>query len=380
MMQRKKFIILLFLTACLILSACGSSKSQRTSDLADENLSHPLILKYAAEFSADIYDNGYRHIHISDGTDYVIVPEGKEPSDLGYKDAVIICQPLDSVYVAASSVMDLMLQLDAVNNVSAVSTKASDFSMPEITSLMDNGSISYVGKYSAPDYELLLGKKCSMAIESTMITHSPKIKDQLISLGIPVLTEKSSYEAEPLGRLEWIKLYGILFSKETEAEKYFDTQCAKLEDICSVQDNTKTVAFFYLSSNGYVNIRKPGDYITRMIEMAGGSYAFEKLNLDEDNALSTININWEDFYTQAVNADILIYNSTVDGGISSISDLIDKNALFADFKAVKEGNVWCTGLNMYQKTGAIADVVHDLSVAIGSSENNELVYLTKADS
>ena len=36
--------------------------------------------------------------------------------------------------------------------------------------------------------------------------------------GIPVLVETSSYETQPLGRMEWIKLYAALLDKEDEAE------------------------------------------------------------------------------------------------------------------------------------------------------------------
>lgn len=54
-----------------------------------------------------------------------------------------------------------------------------------------------------PDYELILENDCDLAIESTMIYHSPEVKEQLESFEIPVLVERSSYEEHPLGRLEW---------------------------------------------------------------------------------------------------------------------------------------------------------------------------------
>ena len=130
----------------------------------------------------------------------------------------------------------------------------------------------YAGKYRTPDYELILSKSCDLAVESTMINHSPEVKEQLEKLGIPVLVERSSYESHPLGRMEWMKLYGALLGKEELAKARFDEQ---MEHLCGVpeQKNTgKTVAFFYISSNGDVNVRKPGDYVARMIDMAGGIY------------------------------------------------------------------------------------------------------------
>ena len=75
---------------------------------------------------------------------------------------------------------------------------------------MEDGRMLYAGKYNAPDYERILSGSCDLAVESTMIYHSPEVKEQLERLGIPVLVERSSYERHPLGRMEWLKLYGVL--------------------------------------------------------------------------------------------------------------------------------------------------------------------------
>ena len=50
------------------------------------------------------------------------------------------------------------------------------------------------------------------------------IQEKLETLGIPVLVERSSYESHPLGRMEWMKLYGLLMNRETEADAYFTAQ------------------------------------------------------------------------------------------------------------------------------------------------------------
>ena len=64
---------------------------------------------------------------------------------------------------------------------------------------MEKGDILYAGKYSKPDYELILANGCKLAIESTMINHTPDVKEKLEELGIPVLVEQSSYENASAG-------------------------------------------------------------------------------------------------------------------------------------------------------------------------------------
>ena len=175
-----------------------------------------------------------------------------------------------------------------------------------------------------------------------------------------MLIEKSSLETEPLGRTEWVKLYGALLNKEDVAQSVFEEQESLVKALENEKATGKTVAFFYINSNGAAVVRKPGDYVTRMIEMAGGTYIFTDLG-GEDTATSTVNMEMETFYAQAKDADILIYNATIDGGVSSVDQLVAKNPLLAEFKSVENGNVWCTDKNMYQQmveTGTIVSNLH----------------------
>ena len=377
---KKGFLSLILASFVLMLTSCAhAGKNPEATESEDE-----LKLSYATEFSVKYHEGGYKHIHIEDGSDYVLIPEGKEDSDLGIDGAVLIHEPVDNIYLAASSAMDLFLNLDSLDSIGTCSTKAEDYSIKEAKDRIESGKISYVGKYSSPDYEVILSSGCNLAIESTMITHSPKIKEELERLGIPVLTERSSYEKNPLGRLEWIKLYGVILGKESKAEEFFDAQEKKaleVKDRLALENKApeerKSVAYFYVSSNGYVNVRKPGDYVSAMIEMAGGRYAYDGIADESDNALSTMNINWEQFYKDTVDADILIYNATIDGGIKNMDELIAKNELFADFKAVKEGNVYCSNADMFQKTGLVADIITDMYNVINDKDTEDLKFMYK---
>lgn len=215
-----------------------------------------------------------------------------------------------------------------------------------------------------------------MAIENTMIYHTPEVKEKLEELGIPVLVEKSSYESHPLGRLEWIKLYGVLYDAQDAAESYFKSEEEKIIPLLEQENTGKKVAFFSVNSAGAINVRKPNDYIAQMIGMAGGNYALNDVIPEEENALSTMNMQMEDFYNAAWDADVLIYNSAIEGEITSIDDLLRKNGLFSDFSAVKQKKVYCTSKNFFQESTGMAEFVEDIhAVLIG--EENHLTYLKK---
>ncbi len=359
----------------LLLTACGISAQDREgkAGLQEASLSG-MELQYAEQFCVDYLDDGCALLTIA-GTDrFLIVPEGCEPSAGLDSDIVIIRQPIRNIYLASSSAADLFVQLDALDSIRLTSTTAANWRLPEMQAAVEAGQILYTGKYSAPDLEQILSERCGLVIENTMIYRSPEIKEKLEDLGLPVLVERSSYESHPLGRVEWIKVYGLLVGKTGEADRFFGAQVQTLAGLKELEETGQTVAFFHINSNGAAVVRKPGDYVSKMIELAGGTYIFSDLG-EDDNALSTVNMQMETFYAGAKDADILIYNSTIDGEIDTLEELLEKNSLLADFKAVRNGDVWCTEQNMFQQTSAAAGMISDIN-AIVTGDADGLDHLT----
>lgn len=380
----------LYLAVCLVLMmifpcACnvqGNVTSEEKTQQTQDNMiwtklqkTGEMTLQYATEFAVDDYEGGYALITVADQDRYLLVPEQAAVPDGLDTDIVVLRQPLDRIYAVSTSVMDLFRASDSLDAVRFTGLESKDWYIQAVQERMDAGDILYAGKYRAPDYELLLSENCNLAIENTMIYHEPSVKEQLEKLGIPVFVEYSSYESHPLGRMEWIRLYGLLTGNQETADAYFSAQAEKLQGVETAQTSGKTVAFFYVTANGAVNIRKSGDYVTEMIRLAGGAYVPEQ-EAEGDSNLSTMNMQMEAFYDAAKDADYLIYNSTIDNVLTSLEDLYAKSDLFRDFKAVREGNVWCTGKNMFQESTATGDMIVELNRVIsGNGDDAELVYL-----
>lgn len=372
-------IFLASAAAVFIFASCGKSDEQASS-LPTTAVSGHMELEYADQFSVDHLENGCSLIETG-GEKFLLIPENSGKIEIP-KDTTPLYQPLENLYVASSASVDLFDGIDSLDAVKFVSTDRGDWSLPNVAKAMDDGEIAYVGKYRAPDFELLVDEKCGLAVENTMIFHNPDIKEQLEELGIPVIVDHSSYETHPLGRMEWIKLYGLLLGKSDEAEKFFNEKTALFNSVLSAdnQDSPrKTVAFFYVSSSGYINVRRPGDYISRMIELAGGEYIIKSDENDGESAASTMNMQPEAFYEAAKDADILIYNSTVDGEYDSIDQLIEKCALLEDFKAVQNGDVWCTEQNMFQQTTGAADMIYDINSILNGTAAERTTYIYRLE-
>ena len=333
-----------------------------------------LQLDYAECFSVDYYEGGYALVAVTDGRRYLVVPEGKEPPE-GLDPAIFVLQkPLDRVYMAASAVMSLYARLDAVDSVRFSALKEEDWTVPAAAEAMQRGEMLFGGKYSEPVYELLVKEDCCLAVESTMILHTPKVQEMIEMLGIPVLIDRSSYESEPLGRTEWIKLYGLLTDREDEAARFFAEQAAAVEALRGCGDTGKTVAFFYINTDGSAVVRSGDDYIARCVEIAGGTYAFADL----ESSRSTVTLSMEEFYAKASDVDCLIYNTSIDTELEGVDDLVERSPLFRNFAAVQSGNVWRADHTLYQATDTVGSLIVDLSRML-QGETDGMTFLTKME-
>ena len=343
------------------------------------NLVHTgsLDLAWATGFTVDLYEGDRALACIADGTRYLFVPAGDAPQGIA-EDVTVLERPLSNIYLASSSTLCLFAALGAVNCVSHVSVTQETCTVEAFTQAIASGDIVYGGKYSAPDYEAFLNGGCRLAVENTMIYHTPEVREKLMQLGVPVIVEQSSLESAPLGRLEWIMLWGAMLDKVSAAQEVLDRQAQLIADVearVAAQPLDCTVAFFYINANGAAVVRKPGDYVAKMIAMAGGTYAFAQLAGADENRSSSTTLEMEAFYAQAKDADIIIYNSTVAGRLKGLDELVALNPLLADFKAVKNRRAWCCEQNVYQQMTATGEVVADLHEAIADTDRDELTFL-----
>lgn len=381
------------------LAAAGSAANeQRTNDTAEIDLeafaaeretgTEPIVsdisfndlklidrmeTKFTSVFSVDRYEGGYQMIRVKDGQTVLIVPENAGIPANVPGDVLVLRQPLDTIYMASTAAMSLFDSMGGLDHIRYSSQTSDHWYVENASKAMDEGRILFAGKYSEPDYEALLSGNCDLAVENTMILHSPKVQEMLEMLGIPVFIDRSSYEEHPLGKVEWIKLYGAMLGLDEKANAYFEQQVLEVERFAAHENTGLSVAFFYINDDETVSVRGNNDYIPEMIRLAGGQYCFSDISEVNGDAPS-ITMSMEQFYAYACDADVIIYNGTVEG-VSCIDELLKKSILLSDFSAVKNGNVWATGKNFFQSTHAIGTIIADIHRALTNS-GEPTTYLT----
>lgn len=109
-----------------------------------------------------------------------------------------------------------------------------------------------------------------------------------------------------------------------------------------------------------------------------GQFESLEAKLKFNTLYSSASMEMEAFYAQAKDADYIIYNSTVDGELKSRDELLTKSQLLENFKAVQNGNVYCTTQNIYQSTMELGTIIADIHNML-QGDDQSLTYIYKLE-
>jgi iron complex transport system substrate-binding protein len=205
----KKIMALLFLTFLL---ACGPTQEKKVEISGNS---------YARGFSITMHE-GYKKIVLyntsgAKGQEFLLVPKTeikKIDTDL-----TILRTPLKSIVLTSSSHVPYLELLDEERSL--VGFPNTDFiSSPKTRKLIDSNKIRELGTSENLNTEILL----SLSPDLLMGFAVGKISKSLELVGkngIPVLVNNDWQEETPLGRVEWLRLFGALFEKEAIADRIF---------------------------------------------------------------------------------------------------------------------------------------------------------------
>jgi iron complex transport system substrate-binding protein len=274
----------------------------------------------------------------------------------------------------STGMVSLVDAIGGLDHIASVGTDLKGWYLDNVITKMKAGEISFSGNYKAPDFETLTKAGVQLVIDTVRLAENPEVIAKYDELGIPWMIESSSKEGHPLGRVEWVKLFGTLIGMKEESDRYFSQQAEKVAQVKSADATGKTVAMVYMSSDGSkVFCRNGGDYMASMINLAGGEYIMKDL---EPGKTGTTSVTMEAFYAACKDADYLFYVNHVQK-FKTLEDMVAFNPLFADLKAVKEGQVYITSPDFSQSTAAIAGIIADMHAVLSNASIESTHALNK---
>lgn len=133
----------------------------------------------------------------------------------------IIKTPIDNIVVTSTTHIAMLELLELQNNLIAF-PQTHFISSEKTRKRIEEGFVMELGNVQQMNTELLLTTKPDVIV-TFEITGANKVLNELKKKGYTILVNNDWLEETPLGRAEWLLLFGYLFDKKAASENIFKT-------------------------------------------------------------------------------------------------------------------------------------------------------------
>ena len=375
-MKQISFFLTFWVTV-LLLSACSGKNSTASGSAQGDTIP----LHYSANLSLIDYED-YIVAQLRNPWDtakilhtYVLVDK-KQPLPHELPQGTLVRTPLSKAVIYSSVHCSLLKDFGDLNSIGGV-CDSKYIKLPEIEEGCRNGTIADVGDGMNPNIEKIID------LHPDAILLSPFENSggygRVEKLNVPIIECADYMETSSLGRAEWMRFYGLLFGKKTEADAMFASIERNYKDL---QELVKPISFapsvmcdLKISSTWYT----PGgnSTIAKLYSDAGANYIFR-----EDTHSGSLPYPFEVIFEKGQQTDfwLIRYNQPVD---KTYGELEKEFAPYAGFRAFKERNIYGCNTNrvpFYEETPFHPDwLLKDLIKIFHPSllEGYELRYYNK---
>jgi len=245
----------------------------------------------------------------------------------------VIFVPIRKIVCMSTTHIAMISELGEGNSIEGVSGTGLIYS-PDITSNVKKGLVSEVG------YEANLNKELILKISPDLImiygigSESSGYVGKIKELGIKVIINGDYLETDPLGRAEWIKLFGALYCKENMADSIFNSEVDEYNRLKSfigknIKTRPKVLLGLPFKDTWYIS---PGNsFISKLISDSGGDYLWK----DTESSIS-MPYGIENVYLKGLTADYWLNI----GSAGSKNDISSVDPRFNDLPCFKNGNLY----------------------------------------
>jgi iron complex transport system substrate-binding protein len=325
-----------FLFFAIILSSCNSkqpSKQQTTDKAYNQN----------AFSSKVIYANGFSVEKNKLGTILILsdpIKVGKEIARYrllqtksgilpipGYTDIVI---PVQKLAASSTTHAGFLTALGAGNQLMGCNNPERLYDSLLYNRFL-NGDLLRMGRDLDYNLEFLVSSQPDLVLQ-TGIDGQFNADERLTKMGVPVMFVLEWMESTPLGRAEWIKVFGLITGKSDQADSLFNIIENSYRELAALGHST-AVKERVLTGNVFQGTWfMPGgkNYMTKFFEDAGMDYLWK----DSDQSAS-LAFSFESVVYKLADAPVWI-NVNVD----SLSGLLASEERYSVFRALKEKRVY----------------------------------------
>jgi iron complex transport system substrate-binding protein len=352
----KYFIITSLIILEILLESCQERKENRSSEVITHDAS---IVSTAERLSIEKYENltvvtimnpwqGANNINevynlVRRGS---LLPPGLDSSQ-------VIFVPLKKIICMSTTHVAMISALGEENSISGVSGTGFIYS-GKIIKNIENGLVQDIGYEANLNKELILSISPDVIMMYGIGNESAGYVGKIKELGVNVVYNADYLETKPLGKAEWIKLFGALYCKEKLADSIFRAETESYDSIKTfisknITERPKVLLGLPFKDTWYIS---PGNsFISKLIEDAGGNYLWE-------NSQSSVSMPFglENVYLQALTSDYWLNI----GSVKTSKEISMVDPRLSELQCFRKGNLYnnnkritINGGNDYWESGTL---------------------------
>jgi iron complex transport system substrate-binding protein len=235
-----------------------------------------------------------------------------------------IAIPLQSIVVTSTTTISFLEMLGVEKSL--IGFPHTDYiSSAKTRKLIDAGAVKNVGENENLNIEQLIDLSPELIVTFGIDNNNPMI-DNLKKSGLKVLIQADWMEQTPLGKAEWIKLYGALFGKEKEAQILFDNITKEYQNALALvvhQKEMPTVMYGAIYQDKWY-VAKGDGWVAQFLKDAKANYLWAN-----EEGTGSMGLPFEKVLVKAKNAEFWI----VKGNFKSCAELAKSNPHYSQFDA-----------------------------------------------
>jgi iron complex transport system substrate-binding protein len=270
---------------------------------------------------------------------------GEDPSEVpdSLKQYPFIRTPVSKVVVFSTTHIGFIASLNEANGISGVSG-LNYVCNPSVIQAADRNKVFEVGYPPNVNFERLVELSPDLVFLYGIESSINGIADRLQKLGIPVILIAEYLEAHPLGKLEWIRVFGQLYGKEDLSTRIFTHVCEEYHKLDALTDSIqmKPSVLIGLPWKNTWHLAGGQSNIASLINDAGGDYLWK-----EDGSLENIPLSLEAAMVRSLQADVWINTGTA----GSLNEIQGRDRRFTRIEAYQKGRVFNNNARMCENGG-----------------------------
>ncbi len=312
-----------FLLILLFLAACGEVQNEQQSEIMGtaSYQTDTLEIRYAKNFMILRHAD---HIEIqvfnpypsSTDTLKYLLSRNSESSPSG---AFVV--PIQRAVVFSAPHFGLLERLNQTNSIVAISNQSYFATETEF---------EQIGELAQSSREVLFSLRPDVVFLTAISKDAYQKWSADGTISLPIVHCSEWLERTPLGRAEWIKVFGAFYGKLDEAERLFsEIESRYLATQKKVLHQTPVTCFTGSPFKGIWYMAQGSSYITNLLEDAGGQHLWA-----DEEGTGSLPLDFEVVFDRAKDGDFW-----VNANFTSLENLQAQNVNYAAFRSFAKENI-----------------------------------------